>query len=339
MRNQEYKVDFSSVTYKNCSAELTSLKKDEEFAWLNQVDSTALQSSLKNLDSSFKNFFEGRSKYPRFHSRKSGKFTYTSKCTNHNIEILKNHIKLPKVGCVKTKVSRVFEGKILSATISRTPDGKYYAAIAFEIAAPEKFAPTGAIAGIDLGIKKYLTLANTEDRFGLSVDNPKFLDKDIKKLKSLQRKLSRKTKDSNNYNKTKLQISKLHRKITNRRNDFLHKLSLKLVQEYQVICIEDLDVKGMLHAKKMSRYISDAGWSTFITYLKYKASWYGSSVIEVERYFKSSQTCSKCGYINKDVKDLNVRTWICPECGKPHDRDYNAAVNILNEGIRIYQSI
>ena len=307
-----------------CNKELKA-----QYEWLREVDKFALTNSIYDMDNAYKKFFKEHAGYPKFKSKHNSRQSYTTNFTNDNIAVDfdGNTIKLPKLGRLKAKVHRIFDGIIKNATVSCTPSGKYFVSICVDSVISE-FHPAPGIVGLDLGIKDLCTCS----------DGTKFNSPDLTKLQSRlkrqQRSLSKRTKGSNNHKKQKVRLARLHEKITNIRKDSLHKLSRSLVDENQVIVTESLNVKGMLRNHHLARSISDESWNELSRQLEYKSRWYGRKYIKIDTFYASSQTCSNCGHKEQKVKNLALRSWICPKCSAVHDRDVNAAVNILKEGLR-----
>lgn len=309
-----------------CSARLTLLK--DELPWLREADSIALQQSLRHLDRAYDNFFKKKVGYPKFKKR-SHEQKYRTMNSHNSIEIKNDRIKLPKLGWVKISNSRSFDGRIVSATVTKTPSGRYYITLQVEEDIVT-LSNDGGELGIDLGLKALYTDSN-----GNSVPNPKVLKKRERKLRRLQRSLSRKQKGSNNRNKARLRVAREHERIADIREDVLNKEAFHLANENQVVCIEDLNVKGMMRNHKLAKSIFDVSWSMLTRKLEWQLEKHGGVLVKVPRFYPSSQTCSACGEVNPEVKDLCVREWICPCCGAVHDRDENAAVNIRAKGLEM----
>ena len=333
LRKKVYEAEKRTLGCYDCNILLPGLK--ESYPWLREVDSTSLQAASQNLDDAFKNFFrrckEGENPgYPRFKSKHDRRQSYKSKRVGGNIKVFPNAVQLPKLGKVKCRISKEVKGRILSATVSRNPSEKYFISLCCTDVEIAPLPTTGAVVGVDLGIK---ALAVTSD--GVVFPNPKRLAKSQKRLVRLQQRLSRKSKGSHNREKARVAVAKAHEKIANQRNDALHKLTTDLVRRYDVICIEDLAPSNMVRNHKLASSISDASWGELRRQLEYKAKWYGKTVSTVDRFYPSSQLCSFCGVPYPGTKDLSVRSWKCPSCGAIHDRDTNAAVNILHKGLRL----
>ena len=329
LRRDEWTANHNSLTYNQTSLLLTDLKNNSEYAWLKEADSMALQEALRNLDSAYQNFFRRRAKYPRFKSKHNHTQSYRTRNQSNGIRIIGGKIKLPKIGEVKAKLSRTFEGRILNATVSRAASGKYFVSLCVELDKETLIRSNdGGEIGIDVGLKEFCTDSN-----GNAVANPRVLKRFTRRLIREQRRLSRKMPKSNNRNKARVRVARVHEHIANIRKDFLHKLSTRLVNENQVIAVENLKIKNMMKNHHLAKAIADVSWSEFFRQLTYKAELHGSKLLKVDTFYPSSRTCSNCGYQNEETKSLNVRSWTCPKCGAVHDRDENAAKNILRKAL------
>ena len=319
--NEIYK---STGKFKN----ITPASYKEDYSFLKEADSMALCNAQLNRNSAFKAFFSHRSGFPKYKSKRNNQ-SYTTNMVYGNIKLSNNdrYISIPKCPRIRIKKHRDFKGIIKSVTVSLTTDNKYYMSLLVE-SEIKPLKASNKIVGLDLGLKDLIVDSN-----GKKYKNHKYLTKSQNKLAKEQRKLSKMVKGSNNRNKQRIKVAKIHRHINNQRNDYLHKLSKKIIGENQIICIEDLKVKDMMSGSKLARNISDVSWSRFVSMLIYKADWYGRKVIKVPSTYPSSQLCHACGYKNSLTKDLAIRKWTCPKCGSIHDRDINAAKNILSKGI------
>ena len=328
-RKELYENNKTTFTYNMCSKDLTFLKK--ELKWLKETDSVGLQSSLKDLDMAYQKFFKEHTGYPKFKSKKDRYKSYKTKNTNNCLAFQNKHIKLPKLGYVKTRDKQIPQGRILNATISQEPNGHYYCSLCCTDVEFEQLPKTNKNVGIDLGICDFAILSD-----GIKIENPQFYEQSEKKLARLQRELSRKTIGSSRWEKARLKVAKLQKHIANQRNDFLQKLTTTIISNYDVISIEDLDVKSMKEtdSKIRNKRIGDVSWSEFRRMLTYKSQWYGKELSVIDRYYPSSQICHCCGH-RDSKKSEDIRFWVCPNCNSELDRDINAAINILNEGLRI----
>ena len=329
LRQKKWKEEQTTFNFYDCCKDLTKLKQEKE--WLKEVDKFALQNSLKDLEFAYKMFFKKNNGYPKFKSRHNYDYSYRTQFCNKNIEFLGNCIKLPKLKKVKIKDKTTkIQGRILNVTITQVPSGKYYISLCCTDVEAQPLKKTNKNIGIDLGIKELATLSDDT-----KYENKHYLKNSLKKLKLLQKRLTRKPKGSRNRNKARIKLAKLYEKIANQRYDYLQKITTEIVKKYDVICIEDLKISKMLKNHKLAQAISDCGWYTFTEMLKYKCNWCGKQLIKVPTFYASSQLCSSCGYKNKNVKDLKIRIWTCPNCNEVHDRDINASKNILQKGLEI----
>ena len=325
-RKEQYQSDKKSDNYYKQAASLTKLKKEEGTEWLKEVNSQTLQFALKSLDSAYTNFFRGNAKFPRFKSRRhKNSFTIPQ---FGRIDDGKLNIPKFKEG-IKIKIHRELKGKIGKMSITRTPTGKYFVSI-FTEQEIEQLTKTDKVLGIDLGLKDFVITSDNK-----KFKNNRYTKKYARELKKAQQHLSRKQKGSNGFEKQKLKVAKIHENISNSRLDALHKVSKELIDENQIICIEDLNVKGMIKNRKLSKHIADASWGNFVNLLQYKADWYGREVVKINRWYPSSKTCNECGWINQDL-NLSDREWTCKN-GHKLDRDLNASQNILKEGLKIHR--
>lgn len=331
-KKEKFEKENISIGKFDCRNYCTRVLKDE-YPWLREVDKCALANSVFDMDSAYRNFFKSNFKYPKFKSKKNCKKSYRTTCSygrTPTIEVFfeEGKIKLPKLRMVKIKFHRTFVGKIKSVTISQNPSGKYFASILVDTI-NNSTNETENRVGIDLGIKD-LIITSDGEKFDNICTTKKYEDK----LAKEQRKLSHKAKGGKNWNKQRIKVARIHEKIHNTRVDNLHKISHKLISENQVIVSEDLAVSNMVKNHNLAKSIIDCSWGELTRQLSYKAEWNGKKYIKIGRYVKSSQTCNVCGYVNQKTKDLSVREWKCPQCGTVHDRDVNAAINILNEGLK-----
>ncbi len=327
-KQDHYLLNKNTLNYNTCAGSLVKMKRDG-FEWLKEINSQSLQSALMHLETAYGNFFKKRSSFPKF---KSKKINYDSFTCPASVVVKSHVVQIPKFKeGIQFVKHREIKGRIKSATVSRTPTGKYYISILTEQEPTKHLPKTNKSIGIDLGIKDFAITSE-----GHRYINPKFLYKFQRQLKTAQQHLSRKVKGSKSRERARLKVARIHEKITNSRNDMQHKVSMSLIRKYDMIALEDLNVKGMVKNHCLAKAISDAAWSSFVTKLTYKAQWYGKEVIKINRFFPSSKTCIDCGHINQGLT-LDVRNWTCV-CGSRHDRDVNASKNILKRALVIQSS-
>ena len=311
----------------------TPAQYKSKFPWLKEVDSLALANAQMNLQTAYNSFFRNpKIGFPKFKSKKSNRRSYTTNCVNGNISIDNGFLKLPKVGLVKLKQHRLILSnyKLKSVTISQTPSGKYYASVLFEYENQIQEQELHDFLGLDFSMHGLY-----KDSNGNEPAYPRYYRQAEERLKREQRKLSLMQKGSKNRSKQRIKVANLHEKVANQRKDFLHKQSRQIVNAYDCVCIENLDMKAMSQSLNFGKSIADDGWGMFVTFLKYKLEETGKRLVKVNKFFASSQICNVCGYKNTATKNLSIRAWDCPECGAHHDRDINAAINIRNEGMRL----
>ncbi|WP_112903255.1 RNA-guided endonuclease InsQ/TnpB family protein [Salinibacter ruber] len=332
-KTKAYYQDEESLSFTDLSSRLTSKKKEEETEWLSEVSAVTLQQSLRNLNQAFTNFFEGRAEYPSFKSKKAGQTArYVGTAFDIREENGKRKLRLSKMpGLINIRWSRELPSKPSSCTVTKNAAGQYHVCFVCteEVCQlPRVNGEDGDLefVGVDLGIESLVTLSTGE-----KAGNPRWFENKYDRLRREQQKLSRKEKGSNNWERQRKRVAKIHQRIQDRRKDFIEKLTTRLVENFDVIVVEDLSVKSMQQNGSLARHIGQAGWSQIVRRLRDKCEWYGRTLVIADKWFPSSQRCSECGHIG-GKKPLGVRDWTCSECGEDHDRDINAAKNLSRVG-------
>lgn len=332
LKKTEWENNHNSLTYVQLAKKMTLLKQDGDHEFLKLSSIASLQQSLRNLDSAYSRFFKAKKGYPKFKTKKNRHDSVKFIGSVH-FDFSVGRLKVPKIGWIKFCGNREFnvdKVKLGTLTVSRDNCGDYWCTIVVEDNKPSiskaKICEETTV-GIDMGIKDFATLSN-----GTKFPNLKFLEKEEKHLATLQQRVSKTQKDSHRHERARLKVARLHRRIANKRSDYLHKLSTDLIRSYDTICLEDLNITEMLQTHNLAKSINSVAWNEFVRQLKYKSDFYGKNVIQIGRFEPSSKTCSKCGYVNKDL-ELKDREWTCPVCGEHHDRDINAAINIKTIGL------
>ena len=342
-RIEAYAADKKTLSFFDQCASLRELKKREEYLWLNEVPALMLTYSLLNLNNAYGHFFKTKSGFPKYKSKKNRKDSVKFEPNSTKYDFINNKVRLPKLGWVRICKDRMFDTesvKVNSTTISRDACGTFWCTVSVDDgvpARPRTKVERNKAIGIDVGIKDFAVLSSGE-----KISNPRFSESEEKRIAKMQRCLSRKRKwtkehpASRRYERYRVKLARIHRRIENRRNDFLHKTSTEIVRRYQTICVEDLNVKGMMRNHNLAGSIASVSWSSFMRMLEYKSEWYGVNLLRAGRFDATSQTCSSCGYHDTSLKDLSIRDWVCPQCGARHDRDVNAATNILRAATEKY---
>lgn len=327
-RIEAYQRDKTKIGWVELAKMLTELKKEDGKEWLSEVSNECLQQSIRNMDSAFVKFFREKAGFPNFKAKHYSRQSYKA-INSVSVDLDNNKVRLPKIGWVKFFPNRKFDGKVCSATVSKTPTGKYFISVLVDDGKEIPVKPAvryDTSIGIDVGIKDFAVCSN-----GDVYANPKYLEKSEARLKMLQRRFSKTKKGSNRRERERKILARQYEKVSNQRNNFLHQVTSKIVRENQTIIIEDLNVKGMLKNHCLAKSISSVSWSEFFRQLEYKCEWYGRNLIRIGRFEASSKTCI-CGYVNSELK-LSDREWVCPKCGRHNDRDILASVNIKRFGL------